>query len=67
MLALDIKYLGAASPSKIGTLLGIPIKTDRYTLGKSMLRYARLLIDIPLKDEFPEYIEFANDKDVLIR
>ncbi|KAJ8419236.1 hypothetical protein Cgig2_013533 [Carnegiea gigantea] len=26
-----------------------------------------MLIDIPLKEEFPEYIEFANDKDVLIR
>ncbi|KAJ8419947.1 hypothetical protein Cgig2_000901 [Carnegiea gigantea] len=26
-----------------------------------------MLIDIPLKEEFPAYIEFANDKDVLIR
>jgi len=32
-----------------------------------MLVYARLVIDIPLKDEFPEYIEFTNDKDALIK
>ncbi|KAJ8433707.1 hypothetical protein Cgig2_019816 [Carnegiea gigantea] len=58
---------GVTSLSKIGSLIGISIKTDRYTKEKSMLRYARMLIDFPLKEEFPEYIEFANDKDVLIR
>ncbi|KAJ8419396.1 LOW QUALITY PROTEIN: hypothetical protein Cgig2_011886 [Carnegiea gigantea] len=64
---LDVKYWGMESLSKIGSLLSIPIETDRYTMEKSMLRYARMLIDISLDDELPEHIEFANDKDVLIR
>ena len=66
---LYIKYWGggADSLSKIGSMLGIPIKMDRYTVEKSMLRYARLLIDINLGDDSPNYIEFANDKDVLVR
>ncbi|KAJ8422489.1 LOW QUALITY PROTEIN: hypothetical protein Cgig2_000558 [Carnegiea gigantea] len=34
---------------------------------KTLLKYARLLIDIPLSYHFPEYVEFANEKDVLIR
>lgn len=32
-----------------------------------MLKYARLLIDIPLDYEFPEYVEFANEKEILNR
>ncbi|KAJ8419310.1 LOW QUALITY PROTEIN: hypothetical protein Cgig2_009221 [Carnegiea gigantea] len=55
------------SLSKIGSILGIPLKTDKYTKEKSMLRYARLLVEMQLEGQFLEYIEFANDKNVLIR
>ena len=47
--------------------MGIPLKTYRYTKDKIMLKYARLLVEMPLDGSFPEYIEFANEKDVLIR
>jgi len=47
--------------------LGIPIKTDKYTKEKTLLKYARLLIDISLDYAFLEYIEFVNDHDVLVR
>jgi len=64
---LDLKYWGNVSLSKIGSYLGIPLKTDKYTRDKSMLQYARILIDIPLEGSFPEYVDFANDKGVLVR
>ena len=32
-----------------------------------MLRYARLLVEMSLDGQFPEFIEFANEKGVLIR
>ena len=64
---LDIKYWGLQSLSKIGSMLGIPLKTDRFTKDKMMLRYARLLIEMPLDGQFPEFLEFANEKGVLIR
>ena len=64
---LDVKYWGMESLSKIGSLFGIPIKTDRYTKERTLLHYARVLIDIPLANDFPKYVEFTNDKDVLIR
>lgn len=64
---LNVKYWGIDSLGKIGSILGIPIKTDRYTMEKRYLQYARLLIDIPLDMEFPDYVEFVNEHDILIR
>ena len=32
-----------------------------------MLKFARLLIEMSLEDPFPEWIEFINDNDILIR
>ena len=32
-----------------------------------MIKYARLLIDIPLEGSFPEFIELFNDYEVLVR
>ena len=64
---LDIKYWGLDSLSKIGNVPCIPIKTDKYTRDKSFLKYAKLLIEIQLTDTFPEYIEFVNEQNVVIR
>jgi len=64
---LDVKYWGMQSLSKLGSVIGIPLKTDRYTKDKTMLKYARLLVEMPLKGQFPDYIEFANEKNVIIR
>ena len=63
---LDVKHRGAESLSKTGSLLGILLKTNRYTKERSVLRYARLLIDIPLDSSFPYYIEFFNDNEMLL-
>ncbi|KAJ8422390.1 hypothetical protein Cgig2_003260 [Carnegiea gigantea] len=65
--ALDIKYWGAESLRKIGSILGIPIKIDKFMKDKQVLRYARLLIGMLIEGPFPEYIDFFNDDDVLIR
>ena len=32
-----------------------------------MLKYARLLIDIQLNADLPEFIDFINDQDVVVR
>ena len=64
---LDIKFWGSDSLSKFGSVLGIPLKTDKYTRDRTMIKYARLLIDISLDGPFPEYIEFFSEDEVLIR
>ena len=64
---LDLKYWGLECLSKIGTLLGVPLKTDKYTLDKTFLNYARVLIDMPIDGAFPEFVEFINKHGVLVR
>lgn len=53
--------------SKLGSTLGILIKTDKYNMEKVMLKYARVLIEMSLDGPFPDTIEFINDNGVLIR
>ncbi|KAJ8419449.1 hypothetical protein Cgig2_023655 [Carnegiea gigantea] len=64
---LDIKYWGLDSLSKLGSLIGIPLKTDHYTREKTMIKYARLLIEVPMAGPFPDFIEFFNEHGELIR
>jgi len=40
--------LGIIELEQMGSMLGIPLKADRYTKDKSMLRYARLLIEMQI-------------------
>jgi len=64
---LDIKFWGINSLSKLGSMLGIPIKTDKATKDKSALAFARLLIEMPFEGPFPEHIDFVSDGDRVIR
>jgi len=66
-LELDIKYWGLQSLSKLGSMLGIPIKTDKFTKEKTALQYARLLVEMKITGPFPLHIDFINDKDEVIR
>ncbi|KAJ8419375.1 hypothetical protein Cgig2_022175 [Carnegiea gigantea] len=59
--------LGTQSLSKIGSILGIPLKTDKFTKDKQVIRYARLLIEMPIEGPFPDHIEFFNEEGILIR
>ena len=63
----DVKYWGSDSLSKLGSMLGIPIKTDKFTRDKAFLRYARLLIEMKLQDNCPAYIDFVNENNVVVR
>ena len=45
----------------------IPLKTDKYTKDRTMIKYARLLINISLEGPFPNNIEFFNEDEVLLR
>ena len=66
-LDLDIKYWGLASLSKLGSILGMPIMTDKYTMEKTRLHHAGVSIEIPIEDDFLSFIDFVNDQDVVVR
>mgnify|MGYP001070461423 CR=1 FL=1 len=65
--SLDIKYWGIESLSKIGSILGVPIKTDKITKERQAIRYARLLVEMPIEGPFPDHVDFFNEDGVLIR
>lgn len=64
---LDIKYWGVSSLSKICSVLGTPLKTDQYTKDKSMLRYARVLVEMPMNGPFPDHVDFFNEANIMMR
>ena len=64
---LDLKYWGTTCLSKICSSLGIPLKTDRYTKDRAMIKYARVLVDMKLEGPFPECLDFFNENEVLVR
>lgn len=64
---LDINYWGSDSLSKVCSVLGIPLKTDRYTKDRTMINYARVLVEFPIEGPFPEVVEFLNETNTLIR
>ena len=47
---LEMKYWGADCLSKLGSMLGLPIKTDRATKERMALGYARMLIETSTGD-----------------
>ncbi|KAJ8428274.1 LOW QUALITY PROTEIN: hypothetical protein Cgig2_009973 [Carnegiea gigantea] len=51
----------------LGSLIAIPIKTDKYTKDKEFLHYARMMIKVPMEGLFPDVIEFINDYGVLVK
>jgi len=62
---LEAKYWGPQSLSKLGSLIGGPVKTDKPTMEKSKLGYARLLIEVDIGAELPEEIDFLTKKGTL--
>lgn len=64
---LELKYWGTESLSKICSVLGVPMRTDKYTRERSMIRYARVLVDMPMEGPFPDHIDFLNESGVLVR
>lgn len=64
---LEIKYWGISSLNKLCSILGKPIRTDQYTQEKTMWRYARVLIEMPMTGPFPDHIDFFNEEGILVR
>ena len=63
---LKIEYRSECSLKKIAGLVGNVIKLDSATQQKARLRFARILVDMNINDEFPEEIHFTNVHDKLV-
>ena len=51
----------------MGSMLRMPIKTDRVTKEKTTLQYPWMLIEMKINEPFPDHIDFINDWAVFVR
>lgn len=63
---LDLKYWGPSSLSKICNTLGIPLKTDKFTKDKAMIRFARVMVDMKLEGLFQNTLNSLMNKRCLL-
>uniref|UniRef100_A0A803NJ88 DUF4283 domain-containing protein n=1 Tax=Cannabis sativa TaxID=3483 RepID=A0A803NJ88_CANSA len=63
---LGLQYWGKKSLSALVSTIGKPIMADKVTLERSMIKYARVLVDVEIKEELPRTIAFVNEKKQLI-
>lgn len=61
MPGLDIKFWGHVSLMKIAGIIGKPLKADRATTEKELLNFARVMVEVPLKKDLPDVIEFFDE------
>ncbi|XP_074315611.1 uncharacterized protein LOC141651816 [Silene latifolia] len=63
---LELKYWGKAFP-KIAGLIGTPIRSDKATQEKEFLNYARYMVEVKIGQQFPEHVEFVDEKGTVQR
>ncbi|XP_010686891.1 uncharacterized protein LOC104901048 [Beta vulgaris subsp. vulgaris] len=61
MGGLSIKYWGERSLFKIAGLVGRAVKMDEATKTKDRLSYARVMVEVSMKQQLPDSISFCNE------
>ncbi|XP_058776403.1 uncharacterized protein LOC131650721 [Vicia villosa] len=64
---LPLMFWGEKSIGKISSALGKPLMTDECTAKKLRVSYARVLIEIDVTKELPQYINIREPSGVLLR
>uniref|UniRef100_A0A803P4A6 Reverse transcriptase domain-containing protein n=1 Tax=Cannabis sativa TaxID=3483 RepID=A0A803P4A6_CANSA len=59
---LGLHYWGKKNLSALVSTIGKPIMIDKVTQERSMVKFARVLVDIEISDEPPKTISFINEK-----
>ncbi|KAJ8432309.1 hypothetical protein Cgig2_009742 [Carnegiea gigantea] len=62
---LDAKYWGTLSLSKLESIIGRLLKTDKPTMEKSKLGYARVLIEVKIREDLPKEVDLITEKGIL--
>ncbi|XP_062080548.1 uncharacterized protein LOC133785316 [Humulus lupulus] len=63
---LGLQYWGTKCLSALVSTLGKPIMVDKVTMDRSMMQFARVLVDIDIADEVPKSIQFLNERGQLM-
>ena len=63
---LPLKCWSLRSLSKISSLIGKPIQCDRFTASKARISYARVLIEVDLRESLPDTIQIGLPNGLFI-
>ncbi|XP_062100395.1 uncharacterized protein LOC133806291 [Humulus lupulus] len=63
---LGLQYWGTKCLSALVSTLGKPILVDKVTKDRSMMQFARVLVEIDIADEVPKSIQFLNERGQLM-
>ncbi|XP_062093858.1 uncharacterized protein LOC133799886 [Humulus lupulus] len=66
LLGLGLQYWGTKCLSAIMSTIGVPILVDKVTKDRSMMQFARVLVEIELLEDLPKSVQFLNEKGQLI-
>ncbi|XP_062119230.1 uncharacterized protein LOC133832977 [Humulus lupulus] len=63
---LGLQYWGLKSLSALVSTIGKPMMMDKVTEEKSMVKFARVLVDVEITDRLPHSISFINERGRLM-
>uniref|UniRef100_A0A803PLB4 DUF4283 domain-containing protein n=1 Tax=Cannabis sativa TaxID=3483 RepID=A0A803PLB4_CANSA len=63
---LGLQYWARNNLSALVSTIGKPIKMDKFTKEKMMIKFARILVDIEISDNPPKTISFINEKKQMV-
>ncbi|XP_056691612.1 uncharacterized protein [Spinacia oleracea] len=66
-LKLNFKYWGEKALFKIVAQLGKPLRRDQATISRDKLQFARVMVDVPLSQELPDFISFRDENGIMAR
>ncbi|XP_062094166.1 uncharacterized protein LOC133800227 [Humulus lupulus] len=63
---LGLQYWGTKCLSALMSTIGVPILIDKVTKDKSMMQFARVLVEIEFSEDLPKSVQFLNEKGQLM-
>lgn len=62
-----VKYWGQNTLKKISSLVGSPIKTESATKSRERMAFFRVLVEVPINEEYPKEAKFENKVGKIIK
>ncbi|XP_062080566.1 uncharacterized protein LOC133785333 [Humulus lupulus] len=63
---LGLQYWGTKCLSALVSTIGRPMMMDRITNDRSMVKFARVLVDVEITEQLPHSISFLNERGQLV-
>ncbi|XP_062113082.1 uncharacterized protein LOC133824231 [Humulus lupulus] len=63
---LGLQYWGTKCLSALMSTIGVPILVDKVMKDRSMMQFARVLVEIELSEDLPKSVQFLNEKGKLM-